>query len=90
MARNANHKNVKRPVERLKSYPVQAAIWKNESENGVFHSVTFSRSYKDGDEYRDVDSFSGPQLLQLARLAEQAYDRAEALTRAARDEEKDA
>jgi hypothetical protein len=74
----------KRPVEKLRSYPVQAAIWKNESENGIFHSVTFSRSYKDGNDYRDVDSFSGTQLLQLSQLAAKAYDRAEELNRDAR------
>jgi hypothetical protein len=75
-----------RPVEKLRAYPVQAAIWRNESDNGVFHSVTFSRVYKDGQgEYRDGDSYSGTQLLQLAHLAPKAYDRAEALTRKARE-----
>jgi hypothetical protein len=77
--------NKPRPVEKLRAYPVQAAIWRNESENGVFHSVTFSRVYKDGDDYKDVDSYSGTQLLQLAHLAPKAYDRAEALTRKARE-----
>lgn len=71
------------PVERLRAYPVQAAIWRNEGESRVFHSVTFSRSYKEGDKYRNVDSFSGPQLLQLSHLAAQAYDRCEALDREA-------
>jgi len=81
----------KRPIEKLRSYPLQAAIWKNESDKGVFYSVTFSRSYKDGDEYRDVDSFSGTQLLQLSHLAAKAYERTEELARAARaqDDEDD-
>lgn len=73
-----------RPVEKIRAYPVTAAIWKNESENGTFFSVTFSRSYKGDDGYHDVDSYSGTQLLQLAYVASQAYARVEALTQQAR------
>jgi hypothetical protein len=76
-----------KPVVKIRCYPVQAAIWRNETSKGAFHTVTFSRTYKnDKGEYHDTDSFSGPQLLQLAHLAAKAYDKAEALTRAARAE----
>ena len=65
---------------------MRCAIWKNESENGPFHSVTFARTFTNGkDELQDSDSFSGSQLLRLARLAEKAYDRSAKLTRAARE-----
>jgi hypothetical protein len=75
-----------RPVETLRDGEIKAAIWKNESENGPFHSVTFARTFKNGqDEYQDSDSFSGSQLLRLARLAEKAYDRTRKLTKAARE-----
>jgi hypothetical protein len=75
-----------RPVETLRDGEIKAAIWKNESENGPFHSVTFARTFKsDKDEYQDSDSFSGSQLLRLARLAEKAYDRTRKLTKAARE-----
>jgi hypothetical protein len=74
-----------RPVETLRDGSLKAAIWKNESENGPFHSVTFARTFKNGkDELHDSDSFSGSQLLRLARLAEKAYDRTQKLTKAAR------
>ena len=74
-----------RPVETLRDAAIKAAIWKNESENGPFFNVTFSRTYRNGDgELHDTDSFSGTQLLQLARLADKAYERARKLTRAAR------
>lgn len=76
-----------KPVVKLRCYPVQAAIWRNETSKGVFHTVTFSRVYKDDKgEYHDTDSFSGTQLLLLAHLAPKAYDRAEKLTREARSE----
>ncbi len=48
--------------------------------------MTFARTYTDGDGgIRDTDSFSGSQLLRLARLADKAYDRTRKLTKAARE-----
>lgn len=79
--------NKQRPVETLRDGAVKAAIWKNEGDNGVFFNVTFARTYKNGDgNLHDTDSFSGTQLLKLARLADKAYDRAAALAQAARAE----
>lgn len=78
-------KKTKRPVETLRDGAVKAAIWKNEGENGAFFNVTVARTYKDKDgDLHDSDSFSGTQLLRLARLAEKAYERTAELTRAAR------
>lgn len=80
---NNTKKTKQRPVDTLRTGSVKASIWKNDSEKGAFFSVSFSRTYKTGDgKLRDVSSFSGPQLLQLARLAEKAYDRAAELRRA--------
>ena len=74
-----------RPVETLRDGAMKAAIWRNESENGAFFNVTFARTYKDDKgELRDTESFSGSQLLRLARLAEKAYDRTSELTKTAR------
>jgi hypothetical protein len=78
-----NTKN--RPVETLRDGAIKAAIWKNESENGAFFNVTFARTYRDAEgNPHDTDSFSGSQLLRLARLADKAYDRTAKLTKAAR------
>ncbi len=67
---------------------MKAAIWKNDSENGPFHSVTFGRTFTDNKtgEVSDSDSFSGSQLLRLARLADKAYGVAAKLTKEARQE----
>ena len=74
-----------RPVESLRDGAMKAAIWRNESENGAFFNVTFARTFKnDKGELKDTESFSGAQLLRLARLAEKAYDRTSKLTKAAR------
>jgi len=78
-------KTKQRPVETLRDGAIKAAIWKNESEKGAFFSVTFARTYKDGDgNLQDTDSFSGSQLLRLARLADKAYDRTAKLAQAER------
>jgi hypothetical protein len=77
-----------RPVQTLRDGAIKAAIWRNESENGVFHGVTFSRTFKNGQgDLQDTSSYSGTQLLRLARLAEKAYDRAAKLTKEARASE---
>jgi hypothetical protein len=74
-----------RPVETLRDGSIKASIWKNEGEKGTFFAVTFARTYEDKDgKLQDTNSFSGVELLRLARLADKAYDRAAKLTRAAR------
>lgn len=77
--------NKTKPVVTIRCYPVEAAIWRNESAKGAFHTATFSRSYKDDkDEYHNTDSYSGSQLLQLGHLSNKVYDRIEKLNREAR------
>ena len=74
-----------RPVETVRDGSIKAAIWKNESEKGAFFVVTFARTYKDKEgNLQDTESFSGSQLLRLARLADKAYDRTAKLAKAAR------
>lgn len=76
-------KTKRRPVETLRDGAIKAAIWRNESENGAFFSVTFDRTYTDENgKAQSNDSFSGSQLLRLARLAEKAYGRVGDLARA--------
>ena len=59
-----------KPIETLRFSPVAAAIWKNQTAEGKpFYSVTFSRTYKDKEgKWKDADSFSGSNLLLLAKL----------------------
>ncbi len=65
----------KRPVAGLRDGRLKATIWANAGEKGTFHSVRFSRTWKDAEgNYHDSDGFSGAELLRLAHLATQAYD----------------
>ncbi len=63
-----------RPALTLTDGPLSATIWRNEKEGGAFYAVTFSRRYKrDDGGYATSQSFSGAELLRLAKLAERAY-----------------
>lgn len=54
---------------------VCASIWENPSKNnGTWYSVTVTRSYRDGDEYKDTTSFRRDDLLFVAKAASIAFD----------------
>ncbi len=76
-------KKTNKPVRTLTDGGLRAAIWRKESKNGDFYAVTFSRRYKRGEgEFDTSYSFSGSELLRLAKMAEQAYCDAQALKEA--------
>ena len=75
-----------KPTATLRDGLIKATIWKQQSKKGDFYRANFTRRYKDGTgEWRDGDSFSGTELLQLARLASKAYDRTSELRQQERD-----
>jgi len=69
-----------KPVETIRDGAIKAAIFQNRGENGTFYGVRITRVYTDADGvYHDSTSFSGSELLRVARLAAKAYDRVDAL-----------
>ena len=65
-------KEKKQPVDEVRLGRIKAAIWENETENGIRHNVTFSRLYKDGDDWKDSPSFGRDDLLVVAKVADLA------------------
>jgi len=63
------------PAETIRDGALKATIWRNFGENGTFYSVELSRTYKQGDVYKDSHSFTGTEPIQIARLAHLAYTR---------------
>jgi hypothetical protein len=61
--------NSARPVYRLRYGNVVAAVWLNNSAAGYFYNTTFSRLYKDGDQWGDSSSFEDRDLPNLAKAA---------------------
>jgi len=62
------------PVTTIRDGAIKATVWANQAEKGTFYSVELSRTYKSGNAYKDSHSFSGTEPLQVARLAQKAYD----------------
>ncbi len=60
------------PVHKLRIGAVQASIWQNEGQSGAFYNVQFSRSYKDGEEWKHTEHFNHDDLMNVAKLAERA------------------
>ena len=63
----------KKPVHEIRFGRIRAAIWENQSEQSVFHNVTFARRYKDGDEWKDATSFGRDDLPLLQKAADMAH-----------------
>ncbi|MCI0462773.1 MAG: hypothetical protein L0Z62_37980 [Gemmataceae bacterium] len=61
------------PVHEIRFGAVKAAIWENQTNNGTRYSVTVSRLYKDGDEWKRSDSFGRDDLPLLAKVADLAH-----------------
>ena len=46
-----------KPVAEVRIGRVKAAIWQNGTEERTRHNVTFSRLYKDGEQWKRTQSF---------------------------------
>ena len=64
-----------KPISEVRIGRVKAAIWPNETDGRTRHNVTFSRLYKDGDQWKSTQSFGRNDLLLLAKVADQAHSR---------------
>ncbi len=62
-----------RPVHEIRLGRIKAAIWENEVQNGVRHNVTFQRIYKEGDQWRQSESFGRDDLPLLMKVADRAH-----------------
>ena len=75
------------PVDHIRLGAVQAAIWANDTENGVRYSATFERRYFDAkaNDWKSSGSYNRDDLLVLAKVADLAHSRIhelQALTKA--------
>ena len=64
-----------KPISEVRIGRVKAAIWLNGTEGRTRHNVTFSRLYKDGEEWKSTQSFGRNDLLLLAKVADQVHSR---------------
>ena len=62
-----------KPVAELRIGAVKATVWENEVGGITRHNVTFSRIYRDEDQWKTAHSYGFKNLLTLAKLADQAH-----------------
>lgn len=62
-----------KPVHEVRLGKVKAAIWRNESENGVRFGVTFARIYKTEQGWESSSSFGRDELPLVAKVADMAH-----------------
>lgn len=62
-----------KPVHEIRMGRIKAAIWENDTQNGTRHNVTVSRLYKDGDQWKDSQSFGRDDLPVLAKILDRAH-----------------
>jgi hypothetical protein len=63
----------RKPVEKFRDGAIEVAIWRNEGDKGPWFSVTSSRSYKQGEEWKQSENFGKDDILPLRKLLDQAH-----------------
>ncbi len=65
--------NANRPVHEIRMGRIKAAIWENETREGVRHNVSLSRIFKDGNSWKDSTSFGRDDLPLVVKIADLAH-----------------
>ncbi len=63
----------KPPIHTIRFGLIQVSIWRNHTKFGDRHAVTASRSYKDGDLWRESARFGRDDLPVLAKALDMAH-----------------
>lgn len=71
---NTPSKSNNQPVHQIRHGSVSASIWRQETEKGPLFNVTFQRSYKDGDDWKNSASFGRQNLLVVSLIAARAFE----------------
>ena len=61
------------PVHTVRHRNIKASIWRNETEKGPMYKVSVTRSYREGEEWRDTHSFGYDDLMNVAKLMYDAH-----------------
>ena len=70
---NGQQQGGNKPVQTFRYRAIKCTIWRNDSRNGPFYSTVITRSYKDGEDWRDSNSFGQEDLPTVAKAALDAH-----------------
>ena len=63
------------PAAKFRVGFINATVWKNNSDGGnSFYTTVLSRSYKDGDDWKQTNNLNQGDLLNGAKVLERAED----------------
>lgn len=62
-----------KPIHEIRLGRIKAAIWQNATQNGNRYNVTFSRLYRDGEEWKSTESFGRDDLPLLMKVADRVH-----------------
>jgi hypothetical protein len=62
----------RKPAHKIRSGNITMTIWKNEGKV-AWYTATPSRTYKQGDQFKESDSFAVDDLMNLAKLCDMAH-----------------
>jgi hypothetical protein len=68
------NKSNQKPIHNIRHGAVSASIWQQETDKGPLFNVTFQRSYKDGDTWKNSTSFGRQNLLVVSLIAARAFE----------------
>jgi hypothetical protein len=63
----------KRPAHTIRLGKIKATIWRNTVEGRTLYNTTIRRTYKDGNTFKDSDSFGRDDLLLVAKVGDLAH-----------------
>lgn len=69
----AQQNTTAKPVHEIRIGRVRAAIWENETQHGIRHNVTVSRLYKDGNNWKDSNSFGRDDLPLVGKVLDRCH-----------------
>jgi hypothetical protein len=73
MPKQTPKKTENRPVHEIRHRNIRATIWRNDTAKGPMYNVTVSRSYRDGEQWKDSNSFAFDDLMNLAKALYDAH-----------------
>ena len=62
------------PVHKIRHGAVSGSIWRQDTDKGPMFNVTFQRSYRDGENWKNSGSFGRKDLLVVGLIAARAFE----------------
>jgi hypothetical protein len=63
-----------KPAFEARSGKIRAAVWENNTETGIAQSLSLTKSYKEGAQWRNTGSFLCEDLPDVSEVLTQAYE----------------